>query len=102
MVERIRDDLNIQIETLDNEEEKTTSDSIQEPLKSTKNEINLAKSLEAAFAMAPSFLDFDLGPPAVINETPIGKKKVVQFEEPDQPEFIDVATQTIELEMIDF
>ena len=36
MVERIRDDLNIQIEILD--EEKTTSDSIQEPLKSTKNE----------------------------------------------------------------
>ena len=101
MVERIRDDLNIQIETLDNEEEKTTSDSIQEPLKSTKNEIDLAKSLEAAFAMAPSFLDFDLGPP-VISETPIGKKKTVQFEEPDVPVFIDVGTQTIELEMIDF
>ena len=66
MVERIRDDLNIQIEILD--EEKTTSDSIQEPLKSTKNETQVFNCLEQAFAMAPSFLDFDLGPP-VITET---------------------------------
>ena len=37
MVERIRDDLNIQIETM--MEEKTTSDSNTEKPKSTKNEI---------------------------------------------------------------
>ena len=79
MVERIRDDLNIQIEILD--EEKTTSDSLQEPLKSTKNETQVLSCLEQAFAMAPSFLDFDLGPPVIV-ETPKSarKKKMVQFE----------------------